>query len=133
MACRSASSTPAIRMPRQCEAGARALAQRLDLDESQWQLTFQSRFGREPWLQPYTDETLEALARARREARWTWSARASPWIAWKRWRKTRSRTPRCSAQAGGDALRYIPALNATPGHVAALAALARRHAQGWPH
>ena len=35
--------------------------------------------------------------------------------------------------AGGAELRYIPALNATPGHVAALATLARRHAQGWPH
>jgi ferrochelatase len=36
-------------------------------------------------------------------------------------------------RAGGTELRYIPALNASPGHVAALAALARRHAQGWPH
>jgi ferrochelatase len=35
--------------------------------------------------------------------------------------------------AGGGELRYISALNEEPGHVAALAALARRHLQGWPH
>ncbi len=35
--------------------------------------------------------------------------------------------------AGGAELRYIGALNHEPGHVAALAALARRHLQGWPH
>ncbi|HBD19750.1 MAG TPA: ferrochelatase, partial [Arenimonas sp.] len=49
--------------PRQCEAGARALAARLGLAEGEWKLTYQSRFGREEWLQPYTDKTLEAMAR----------------------------------------------------------------------
>src|SRR5690606_33788689 len=49
--------------PRQCEAGARALAGRLGLGEGEWKLTYQSRFGREEWMQPYTDKTLEAMAR----------------------------------------------------------------------
>src|SRR5690606_23366705 len=35
-------------------------------------------------------------------------------------------------QAGGGALRYIPALNADAGHVQALSGLLRRHGQGWP-
>jgi ferrochelatase len=34
--------------------------------------------------------------------------------------------------AGGDELRYIPALNADAAHVAALCDLVARHAQGWP-
>ena len=37
------------------------------LDESKLMLTFQSRFGRAEWLQPYTDKTVKALAQARRE------------------------------------------------------------------
>ena len=35
------------------------LVEQLGLSEEQWAMTFQSRFGREPWLQPYTDETLK--------------------------------------------------------------------------
>jgi ferrochelatase len=45
----------------QCQATSTALAAELGLSESEWMMTFQSRFGREPWLQPYTDETLSAL------------------------------------------------------------------------
>ena len=65
-ACRSVSSMPAIRMPRQCEASARAIAQRLGLDDGAWTLSYQSRFGREQWLEPSTAATLRALARTRR-------------------------------------------------------------------
>ena len=39
----------------QCERTAKALAQRLELTPEQWMLSFQSRFGRAPWLRPYTD------------------------------------------------------------------------------
>jgi len=45
-----------------CAKTARLLRDRLGLDESRLRLTFQSRFGREEWLQPYTDETIESLA-----------------------------------------------------------------------
>jgi ferrochelatase len=48
----------------QCVRSVRAIAGRLGLDADQWQLTFQSRVGREPWLQPYTDITLEKLAQS---------------------------------------------------------------------
>jgi ferrochelatase len=34
------------------------------MDEQQFRLTFQSRFGRAQWLEPYTDKTVEALARS---------------------------------------------------------------------
>ncbi len=46
----------------QCEASVRAITHLLALDESDWLLTYQSRVGREAWLQPYTDETLRELA-----------------------------------------------------------------------
>ena len=46
----------------QCEATTEALRRRLGLDASKLLLTFQSRFGNDEWLQPYTDKTIEALA-----------------------------------------------------------------------
>jgi ferrochelatase len=45
-----------------CTATARALAAALGLAEGEWTLSFQSRLGRTPWLRPYTDEVLPALA-----------------------------------------------------------------------
>ncbi len=47
----------------QCVATTEALRQRLELDASKLLLTFQSRFGNDPWLQPYTDKTIEELAK----------------------------------------------------------------------
>jgi ferrochelatase len=48
--------------PAHCEATVRLLRERLNLDDSKLLLTFQSRFGKAEWLQPYTDKTVEALA-----------------------------------------------------------------------
>lgn len=45
----------------QCEQSAAAVATQLGLGPDDWLLTYQSRVGKEPWLQPYTDKTLEAL------------------------------------------------------------------------
>lgn len=44
-----------------CEATTRRLTAALGLPEAQVMLVFQSRFGREPWLQPYADETIASL------------------------------------------------------------------------
>ncbi|MBN8965511.1 MAG: ferrochelatase, partial [Rhizobiales bacterium] len=49
--------------PSHCVETVRLLRERLKLDESKLKLTFQSRFGRAEWLQPYTDKTVEALAK----------------------------------------------------------------------
>jgi protoporphyrin/coproporphyrin ferrochelatase len=48
--------------PQQCMETARLLRARLGLDEQKLMLTFQSRFGRAEWLQPYTDMTVKGLA-----------------------------------------------------------------------
>ena len=45
----------------QCIATSELLGKALDLDSSQWTTSFQSRFGPEPWLQPYTDKLLASL------------------------------------------------------------------------
>ena len=48
----------------QCHATARLLARELGLQDGQWRVAFQSRFGYARWLEPYTQATLEDLARA---------------------------------------------------------------------
>jgi ferrochelatase len=50
--------------PEQCLETTRLLREALGYDESQFRLTFQSRFGKAEWLQPYTDKTVEALAKS---------------------------------------------------------------------
>lgn len=47
--------------PQHCENTSRLLAQALGLNESEYTQTYQSRVGKEPWLEPYTDETLEGM------------------------------------------------------------------------
>ena len=44
-----------------CHQTTRLVREKMGFDENQVMTTFQSRFGREPWLQPYTDKTLEQL------------------------------------------------------------------------
>jgi ferrochelatase len=48
---------------RQCHATAQALAQRLQINQADYVVTFQSRFGAAKWLQPYTEPTLIELAK----------------------------------------------------------------------
>ena len=118
--------------PRQCEAGARALAARLELADQDWLLTYQSRFGREEWLQPYTDKTLERLAgEGVKTVDVVCPGFASDCL--ETLEEIAVENDEVFRHAGGEALRYISALNDEPGHVAALSALARRHLQGWPH
>lgn len=48
----------------QCAVSARLMRQRLGMDDQKFAMTFQSRFGKDEWLQPYTDKTVEALAKS---------------------------------------------------------------------
>ncbi len=47
---------------KQCEKTVELIVEKLGLSKEQYSLSFQSRFGREPWLEPFTDETLIELA-----------------------------------------------------------------------
>lgn len=46
---------------RQCETSANLLAARLGLEASDWSIGYQSRFGRQAWIQPYTSDVLKDL------------------------------------------------------------------------
>jgi ferrochelatase len=50
--------------PQHCEETVRLLREKLGMDDEQLRLTYQSRFGRDRWLEPYTDKTVKELARS---------------------------------------------------------------------
>jgi ferrochelatase len=115
----------------ECQKTARLLAQALGLQAHQYKLTFQSRFGKAKWLQPYTEpsvvqmaksgvkrvdvvcpgficdclETLEEIAQEVRQA---------------------------FMLAGGKEFHYIPCLNDDAQWIAALGEIAQTHLAGWP-
>lgn len=112
--------------PAQCLASAEAIAARLGLDPEQWRLTYQSRFGREPWLQPYTDKSLQAMAGQGLKT----VDIVCPGFAvdcLETLEEIAVENRHLFLQAGGTELRYISALNDEPGHVAALSAVLDAH------
>lgn len=113
----------------QCEASARAIAAALGIPRDDLLLTFQSRFGRERWLEPYTQPTLEALARAGvRRVDVVCPGFAVDCL--ETLEEISVENDAAFRAAGGEALRYIPCLNAGDAHADALAALAQGDA-GW--
>ena len=115
----------------QCHATARRLATALDLPDDAWQLTFQSRFGKAKWLQPYTEPTLCEMARSGQQR----VDVICPGFACDCLETLEEIAQEARAAflgAGGREFHYIPALNADEPWVAALGALALRHLQGWP-
>ncbi len=107
---------------KQCLVTAKLLAEKLALEKTDWSLCFQSRFGKQVWLKPYTRETLSELS--------TTGIKSVDIIC-----------PGFSAdcletldeiqieyrdffmQAGGEQFHYIPALNEHPDHINMMYAL----------
>lgn len=107
----------------QCEASTRAIAQALGIARQDVLLTYQSRFGRERWLQPYTQPVLEQLAGAGVRS----VDIACPGFAvdcLETLEEIQVENAQAFRAAGGTDLRYIPCLNAGPAHARALARIA---------
>jgi len=110
---------------RQCQASARALAQRLELPDAEWELTYQSRFGKAEWLQPYLSEVLEQRAREGFR-RFDVLCPGFAVDCLETLEEIAVENADRFRAAGGETLNYIPALNASESHARALAAIARR-------
>lgn len=72
--------------PQRCRDTTRELVSALGLPPEKVMMTFQSRFGREPWLTPYTDETLKCWVK-RGLAIFRLCVRDLPRIVWRRWKR----------------------------------------------
>ncbi len=116
---------------RQCQETARLLAERLGLPPGSWQVAFQSRFGRGRWLEPATDRVLAAWGR---EGLGTVDVLCPGFAAdcLETLEEIAVQGRETFRAAGGGELRYVPALNDRPEHLAFLAELAAKELQGWP-
>ncbi len=107
--------------PQRCEASARAIADALGLADGEWQLAYQSRFGREKWLQPYAEPTL-----------WEWAEAGTKRIdvvcpgfatdCLETLEEVAMGFTETLAERGAQ-MRYIPCLNDAPAHALALSRL----------
>jgi ferrochelatase len=114
---------------RHCERTATRLAQRLGLAADAWSLSFQSRFGRASWLQPYTIEAVVALAkRGVRSLAVICPGFAADCLETLEEIGMENRD--AFFAAGGAQYQYIAALNARGDHVAALQGLVLREGAG---
>ena len=115
----------------QCLETARRLGDRLGTRPDELVVTFQSRFGKAEWLQPYTEPTLVELARAGvKEVAVMCPGFSADCLETLEEIDQEARD--AFLAAGGSEFRYIPCLNDSHPWIAALAALTIRHLQGWP-
>lgn len=116
--------------PCQCFTTSRLVAEKLGLKEDEYKVTFQSRFGKEPWVQPYTDETLKSLpAQGIKHVQVIcpgFSADCLETIG-----EIGEENREYFEEAGGETFGYIPCLNDRADHLDALADVVLTHLQGW--
>jgi ferrochelatase len=115
----------------QCHASARRVAARLNLAADEWSLGFQSRLGREPWLQPYTEVLLEKYAQSGpRQLTVVCPGFAVDCLETLEEVDIRYRS--AFVVRGGEEFDYVSCLNSSERHTQMLEQLLLRHAHGWP-
>lgn len=115
----------------ECQKTGRLLAERLGLRSDQYRVTFQSRFGKAEWLQPYTAPTLHAWGQAG-VGRVDVICPGFVADCLETLEEIAMEGKQDFLAAGGREYHYIPALNEDDAWLQALAALAERHLAGWP-
>ncbi len=114
----------------ECHKTSRLLAERLGLKKEDYITTFQSRFGKEEWLKPYTDETLKAFPGQGIKSIDVFCPGFSS-DCLETIEEIDEENRGYFMEAGGEGFSYITALNATPGHIDALVQLIEENLQGW--
>ncbi|CAH6157535.1 ferrochelatase [Klebsiella pneumoniae] len=102
--------------PQRCRDTTRELVSALGLPPERVMMTFQSRFGREPWLTPYTDETLKMLGeKGTKHIQVLCPGFAADCLETLEEIAVQNRE--IFLEAGGKQYEYIPALNADAAHI----------------
>lgn len=115
----------------ECHKTGRLVAAALGLPEDRWQVAFQSRFGREEWLKPYTDATLREWA-GEGVGRVDVICPGFSADCLETLEEIDIQNRQLFLAAGGQSYHYIPALNDRPEHMIFLADLIEESARGWP-
>jgi len=117
--------------PDECRKTAADAVAQLGLTDGQWEIAFQSRFGAQEWVKPYTDATLKALGKQGVESVQVicpaFSADCLETLE-----EIAVENRHYFLEAGGKEYAYIPALNDRPDHIRFFVELIERHIQGWP-
>ncbi|MEP3331031.1 ferrochelatase [Sedimentitalea sp.] len=113
-----------------CQKTSRLLRERLGWDDSDITTTFQSRFGPEEWLQPYTVEEVARLAQSGKK-NIAICAPAFSADCIETLEEINEEIKDSFIEAGGDTFTYIPCLNDDDAHIAALAGVIDQNLNGW--
>ncbi|MDF1484030.1 ferrochelatase [Ramlibacter sp. H39-3-26] len=117
---------------RECLATAALLGQALGLAADRVRVTFQSRFGKARWLEPYTEPTLVALAQGgTRRVDVMCPGFTSDCL--ETLEEINIEVRAAFLRAGGQEFRYVPCLNDSPAWIDALGAIAQEHLGGWEY
>jgi ferrochelatase len=110
--------------PKHCEETTRLLGEALGLTDDQFGMTYQSRFGREEWLQPYTDKTLEVLpSQGKKKLSILTPAFSSDCL--ETLEEISEECREIYLEAGGESFSYIPCLNDNDMHIDMMVDLVR--------
>ncbi|RMD01391.1 ferrochelatase [Aquitalea palustris] len=114
----------------ECLKTGRLLAERLGLSKEQYVVSFQSRFGRAEWLQPYTSATLEQLGKAGTKSL---DVICPGFVSdcLETLEEIAMEGKHSFQSSGGGEFRYISCLNDNPQWIAALAGIVGKNLQGW--
>ena len=115
----------------ECHKTARLLAGWLSLQPDQYTVSFQSRFGKARWLEPYTEPMLKALAR-KGVKRVDVACPGFTSDCLETLEEIAQEGRDAFLVSGGKAFHYIPCLNDDPGWIDALGTIAATHLGGWP-
>lgn len=114
----------------ECMKTGRLLREALQWPQERFRITFQSRFGNDPWLQPYTDETVEALAKSGVKR----LAMVAPGFSadcLETLEELDVENREIFEHNGGEKFTYIPALNASDEGIDVIETIVRRELMGW--
>jgi ferrochelatase len=114
----------------ECHKTTRLIAEQLGLAPNEYLTTFQSRFGRDPWLQPYTDEILKALPQQGvKSVQIICPGFSSDCL--ETIEEIGGENCEYFLEAGGERYEYIPCLNAEPDHIELMRTLIEEQAKDW--
>ena len=114
-----------------CLVTTRLVRERLGWSEDFLKVTFQSRFGPDEWLKPYTDKTLEELGQQKKKVALVAPAFSADCIETLEELAITGREQFVHAGGGHDDYAYIPCLNDSDGGMTMLESVVRRELGGW--
>tara|TARA_Y100001934_G_C12238641_1_gene719166 strand:- start:74 stop:1081 length:1008 start_codon:yes stop_codon:yes gene_type:complete len=113
-----------------CHKTARLVAEKIKLNKDEYELCFQSRFGREPWLKPYTDDVIEDCVKSGIKK----MAIISPGFSvdcLETLEEIEIQYKQLFLELGGKDFSYIPCLNDSTDHISLIAKLIETETMGW--